>query len=88
MRAAMGGPSFLFRFVVASLTAFLIIMVMSLAQSLVVSAAGGATATGGFLEGAANPETFYILLEIGVGVITFIWTFFMLSKRKPEKKKK
>ena len=86
MRAAMGGPSFLFRFVVASLTAFLIIMVMSLAQSLVVSAAGGAT--GGFLQGGASPTTFYILLEMAIGLITFIWTFFMLSKRKPEKKKK
>ena len=87
MRAAMGGPSFLFRFVIASLTAFLIIMVMSLAQSLVVSAAGGATATGGFFQASASPATFYMLLEIGVGVITFFWTFFVLSTRKDAKKK-
>ena len=73
----------MFRFMVAGMTAILIVLVMSTAVNLVVGAAGGVGGdlTGGLIQ--ASPSNAYLLIaaEIAVGVLTFIGSFFVMSKK-------
>ena len=83
MPVSIGNPGLMFRFVVAGMTAILIVLVMSTAVNLVVGAASGVGGdiTGGLIQ--TSPTNAYLLIgaEIAVGVLTFIGSFFVMSKK-------
>ncbi len=86
MRAIIGGPGLLFRFMVAGMTAILVVFVMSMAVNFVVAGssvagAAGGDLTGSFIQTAPNTAFIFIAAEIVVGIITFLGSLFVLSKK-------
>ncbi len=85
MLGIIGGPGLLFRFAIAGMTAILVVSVMSLAVGVVVGTGDGGAVTGGltgrFLQNAPGTAQVYIIAEIIVGVLTFLGSLFVLSKK-------
>ena len=82
MPVSIGGPGFLFRFLVAGMTAILIVLVMSTAMTFVAGAATGAGGdlTGGFLNPSPRGAVL-IASQIAVGIVAFLGSFFVMSKK-------
>jgi hypothetical protein len=86
MRAIIGGSGLLFRFLIAGMTAILVVSTMSMAIGFVVGPAsrtgeGGGGLTGGFIQAAPGATQIFFAAEILVGIITFLGSFYVLSKR-------
>jgi hypothetical protein len=87
MKAIIGGSGLLFRFLIAAITAVLVVSTMSMAMDFVVSAAGGTggepggVVTGRFIQEAPDVAHVYLVAEIFVGIVTFIGSFFVLSRK-------
>ena len=83
MPVSIGNPGLLFRVMIAGMTAILIMLVMSTAVNLVVGAAVGVGGdlTGGLIQ--TSPSNAYLLIaaEIAVGALTFLGSFFVMSKK-------
>ena len=85
MKAAAPGAGFLFRIMLSAMTAFLVMSVMSLAVGHVASDASGGTTggiTGSVIQLASGANYMYFLAQAAVGVITFLGSFYVLSKSR------
>jgi hypothetical protein len=82
MAGIVGGPGVFFRVLIAGITSMLIMTTMTMAFRIFTGAATeGVDFTGGFL--GASPidgYLFYNLAVILVGAITFLGSFYVLSK--------
>lgn len=86
MKALIGGGGLIFRFVVSGITAVLVVSVMSLAIGYLAKSPGPGSGTSGltgsFLSSGPHVTGIYIVTEILVGIITFLGSYFMMSKSK------
>ena len=83
MPASIVNTGLIFRFVVAGMTAILIMLVMSTAVNIVVGAAtgSGGKLTGGLIQASAGNSYLLLIAQIVVGILTFIGSFFVMSKK-------
>jgi len=76
----------LFRFLIAAMTAILVVSTMSMAFGFVIAESAGTGASGGGLTGGiiqSNTQSALIFLtaEIIVGILTFFGSFYVMSKK-------
>lgn len=81
MPASLRGPGLLFRFLVAGMTAVMMVSVLSLASAIATGQAVAGDATGRFLQDATSAQGLLTIAQIAVGIITFIGSFFVLSRK-------
>jgi len=82
MKAILPGSGFLFRFVIASMTAFFVLFTLTLAISLVTGPGEGSGLTGEFVRAEPVVLWVYYFVQIVAGALTFVGSFFVLSKKK------
>ena len=86
MRAIIGGSGMLFRFLIASMTAILVVSVMSMAFSFVIAESTGTDASASGLTGRiiqVTPQSTMVFMtaEILVGILTFFGSLYVMSKK-------
>lgn len=86
MRGLIGGPGFFFRMLIAGVTSMLIMSTMTLAVRFVAGIPEEASITGDFLgnlvgTGPGSFYTAYNFLVMLIGAITFLGSFYVLSKK-------
>lgn len=86
MKAIAAGRGLFFRFIIAGITSFLVVSVMSMAINFAVVGASGSPATGELtgklVQAAPGVASIYIGAQVLVGIITFLGSFHVLSKKK------
>lgn len=86
MRGLIGGPGFFFRMLIAGVTSMLIMSTMTLAVRFVAGIPEEASVTGGIIGNFIEPTpgsfyTAYNFLVVLIGAITFLGSFYVLSKK-------
>jgi len=86
MAGMTGGSGFFFRIMIAGITSMLIMSTMTVAVRLVAGVPADTSVTGGVLGNFISPTAgsfyaVYNLTVIIIGVITFIGSFYVLSKK-------
>ena len=86
MKGAFRGPAVFFRVMIAGMTSFLVMSVMSMALSVVTGLmivdTGGMQITGSFIMSYPTTAYFYLFTEITAGIIAFVGSFMVLSRRE------
>ncbi len=86
MRAIIGGSGMLFRFLIAAMTAILVVSTMSMAFGFVIAESTGTGASSSGLTGRiiqVTPQSTIVFMtaEIIVGILTFFGSLYVMSKK-------